>query len=122
MAEKEYCEHPAEFVEMGWCYTCASNVQIDPEIHDKLSGLGWFHGQTGGGCTAYTKNTNDPSSNGAPEGWYWLMTDSMDPMAPTKADQMVTVGLYNHDGMPVIDMTVRLSLILSGQLVFEDSY
>lgn len=91
-------------------------------VHEMLTDRGWAHGQTGGGCTAYSKNTNDPSTHGKPEGWYWLMTDSMDPVAPTKTDQMVTVGLYDHNGMIVIDLTVRLSLILSGQLVFEDSY
>ncbi len=94
----------------------------DNEVWLKLEEMEWHLGETGGGCTAFTKNTDDPSSNGAPEGWYWLMTDSMDPIAPTESDQMVTVGLYNHDGMPVIDLTVRLTLILSGQLVFEDSY
>lgn len=92
-------------------------------VHESLRAKGWAHGETGGGCTAYSLNTSDPhSAANYPDGWYWLMTDAMDPVAPTQSDQMVTVGLYDNDGMPVIDLTVRLSLILSGQLVFEDSY
>jgi hypothetical protein len=87
-----------------------------------LNDLGWSLGQTGGGCTAYTKPTNDPSANGKPEGWYWLMTSAMDPVAPTRANEMVTVGLYDNEGQIVIDHTVRLSLILHGDLIYKDSY
>lgn len=87
-----------------------------------LNKLGWTLDQTGGGCTAYSKPTNDPSANGKPEGWYWLMTDAMDPVAPNRSDQMVTVGLYDNNGQIVIDHTVGLSLILHGDLVYDDSY
>lgn len=92
-------------------------------VAEKLNAMGWAHGETGGGCTCYSKNTSDPHIGGGhPDGWYWMLTDAMDPIAPTEPDQMITLGLYDEDGMPIIMLTFSLLLILSGLIVIEDFY
>jgi hypothetical protein len=55
---------------------------------------GWDFAQTGGGCTAYTRNTMDVITKG--EG-YWLMTAKDDATTP-RADTPVMVGHINWDG------------------------
>ena len=55
---------------------------------------GWDYAQTGGGCTAYTKNT--------PEGGYWILTAHDDAAIPREREK-VMLGLIDKDGYEALD-------------------
>jgi hypothetical protein len=73
-------------------------VEGDNPIETSMEGFGWSLIETGGGCTAFSKQYGDVEL---------LITD--DAEAPTSMDQAVTFGIYG-DGSQIIafgNMTVQ---------------
>jgi len=83
-------------------------------LHEDLRELGWAFGQTGGGCTAYTKGVGMGYAMEA--GYYLLMTERDTADAPSDWRQYVTVTLYDDYGEPVFDFNCKLSAILRGTI------
>ena len=82
---------------------------IPQSILDEMDALGFSHGETGGGCTAFTKNDGEA---------YWMVTDVEDPTAPKSPEQSITIGYYNADGYDqFLYRGAILAEILSGEIL-----
>lgn len=91
-----------DMVRAGWdsIDACLDFFEGGEDLTEKMSDLGWYEWQTGGGCTAYGFNLpcggqvfNDPRWDGR----YLLITDEGGGCVPTWGDPII-VGLYDLHG------------------------
>ncbi len=85
-------------------------------VEGQLNKQGWELGDTGGGCTAYTRTIDHPNY---PDDWYWMLTKADDPIAPDDAQELVLIGLYDDDGQSVTMLTAKLMDLLDGSLTLQ---